>query len=413
MLTQSILEPAREIVVADHVDVVVCGGGPAGIAAALGAARAGASTVLIEQHGCLGGIWTSGLLPWFLDVNNKNGIMREIMTELAMRGARGANSDGTPNTAYDVEELKMLLDELCTIAGVKVHLHTRICAAQVTASRLTHVITESYSGRRAFAAKQFIDCTGDGTLGALAGNGFDVGHPETRLTQPMSMIALVTGIRRHDIKSYYRDKDADGWAPPKERLRAAMERGGHSPSYAHPSLFPVREDLFIMMANHEYQVSALSAEDISAATIRSRREVMALIAGLRAQGGIWRDARVVATAAQIGIREGRRLHGQYTVTIDDMSAGARFDDAVCRVHFGVDVHATNPHQGKSIEKAPVKTQPYDIPMRALIAKDVAGLLMAGRCISGDFWAHSSYRVTGNAVAMGEAAGKYAADKCHA
>jgi hypothetical protein len=411
MHTTTILETAREIPVVDHADIIVCGGGPAGVAAALSAARAGARCILLEQHGCLGGIWTSGLMPWFLDANDKAGIMQEIIDELVLRGARGANSDGRPNKAYDVEELKLLLDDLCAKAGVSVHLHTRVCAAQLLDGRLSHVITESYSGRRAFAAKQFIDCTGDGSLGALAGNGYDLGHPETRLTQPMSMIALLCGIRRQDIKEYYRDQESDGWAPPKERLRAVMEQGGHSPSYAHPTLFPVREDLFIMMANHEYQVSALSSEDISAATIRSRREVMALVAGLRAQGGIWRDVRVVATGAQIGIREGRRLHGQYSVTLDDMGSGARFDDAVCRVHFGVDVHATDPNKGKSIEAAPLRSQPYDIPLRSLIAKDVAGLFMAGRCISGDFWAHSSYRVTGNAVAMGEAIGKHAAALC--
>jgi len=108
------------------------------------------------------------------------------------------------------------------------------------------------------------------------------------------------------------------------------------------------------------------------------------------------------------VREGRRIHGRYKVTSEDLRVGTRFDDAVCRVTFGIDVHATDPTKEKGIESKPFRSKPYDIPLRALIAKDVDGLMMAGRNISGDFFAHSSYRVTGNAVAMGEAAGRCAA-----
>ena len=124
-------------------------------------------------------------------------------------------------------------------------------------------------------------------------------------------------------------------------------------------------------------------------------------------GGIWKNIRIVATADQIGIRESRRIYGRYTITKDDLIRGARFDDAVCRTTFGVDVHSLDPSKHKSIEKIGFKSKPYDIPLRSLIAKDVDGLMMAGRCISGDFYAHASYRVTGNAVAMGEAAGQVA------
>jgi hypothetical protein len=187
-----------------------------------------------------------------------------------------------------------------------------------------------------------------------------------------------------------------------------MEAGGHSPSYAKPSLFRVRDDLFILMANHEYGFKGTSARDVTRATLRARKELNALIDGLRGTGGVWKNLRLVATAEQIGVREGRRLRGLYTVTADDLKEGRRFDDAVCRATFGVDVHALDPKKTKGIEAHPWRAKPYDIPLRALVAKDVKGLLFAGRCISGDFIAHSSYRVTGNAVALGEAAGKAAA-----
>ncbi|MDD4441736.1 MAG: FAD-dependent oxidoreductase, partial [Kiritimatiellae bacterium] len=145
------------------------------------------------------------------------------------------------------------------------------------------------------------------------------------------------------------------------------------------------------------------------ATLRARRELHALVDGLRGTGGVWQNVRLVSTAEQIGVREGRRLHGLYTVTAEDLRQGARFEDAVCRATFCVDVHALDQNKNKAIDKKVAwRTKPYDIPLRALIARDVSGLMFAGRCISGDFIAHSSYRVTGNSVALGEAAGRVCA-----
>lgn len=402
-------EPAREVPVAGSFDVVVCGAGPAGVAAAVASARKGARTLLLEQHGCLGGIWTSGLLSWLLDCDNKKGFMAELTQRMTARNARTLTAGGKPTNAFDVEVMKAVLENLCEEAGVEVWLHTRVAAAVKSGGRLTHVIIESKSGREAVAGKVFTDATGDGDLGALAGCGFDLGQPETGDTQPMSLIALVSGVSPTDIKAYYNDLDsAQSWAAPKDQLRAAMEAGGHSPSYAKPSLFRVRDDLFILMANHEYGFKGTVARDVTRATLHARKELNALIDGLRGTGGIWKGLRLVATAEQIGVREGRRLHGLYSVKADDLREGRRFDDAVCRATFGVDVHALDPNKTKGIEVHPWKAKPYDIPLRALVAKDVQGLMFAGRCISGDFIAHSSYRVTGNAAALGEAAGKTSA-----
>lgn len=402
-------EPARDIAVAERADVVVCGGGPAGVAAAVGAARRGAATVVLEQHGCLGGIWTSGLLSWLLDCDNKKGLMAEMVKQMEKRGARTFTSGGKLTNAYDVEVMKLMLEELCAEAGVRIRYHTRTVAALTRGGRVTHAVTESRSGREAVEGKVFVDATGDGDFGAQAGCGFAFGQPGTGRTQPMSMIALVGGVSAPEIKAFYNDLDnPSSWAAPKDRLCAAMEAGGHSPSYAKPSLFRVRDDLFILMANHEYGVSGIDAREVSRATLHARKELHALIDGLRSTGGVWKNIRLVATAEQIGVREGRRLRGLYTLTADDLKAGRRFEDAVCRATFGVDVHALDPAKTKSIENHPWRAKPYDIPLRALIAKDVQGLLFAGRCISGDFIAHASYRVTGNAVAMGEAAGQTAA-----
>jgi hypothetical protein len=398
-------ESERDIPVVEETDVVVCGGGPAGVVAAIVAAREGARTRLIELHGCLGGVWTTGALSWIIDSANKPGVMAEITSRLDARDARRTRVEGGKNYAYDVEEMKLLLEEMCAEAGVDVRLLTRVVGAgRDSDNRLSVVIPESKAGREAWSAKAFVDATGDGDLGAIAGCGFDVGHPETGDVQPMSLMALVTGLEFSQIEAY-----VGGSLPaPKKLLATLMEEIGVPPSYGHPTLFRIRDDLFALMGNHQYGVKCNDAAAITVATIRGRQEVHKQVAALRDLGGVWEDIRVVSTGAQIGVREGRRIHGRYEITGQDLLEGARFEDAVCRVTMGIDVHSTDPAKTKIVEAKPHRSQPYDIPLRALLARDVDGLILAGRCISGDFIAHSSYRVTGNAVAMGQAAGVCAA-----
>ncbi|MBL9094507.1 MAG: FAD-dependent oxidoreductase [Planctomycetaceae bacterium] len=399
-------EAARATPIVEECDVIVCGAGPAGIAAAINAARAGAKTRLLEVHGCLGGVWTAGALTWILDYANKPGLMAEIVRHLQQRHAVAHKG----SVAYDVEQMKLLLEELVSAVGVCVQYHTRVVGAiKDDKNRLSVVVTESKSGRQAWRAKTFVDCTGDGDLAALAGCGFDYGSPDGGLAQPMSLMALLTGLNADEVTPFTRElAESGGWAGPKDRLKAEMEKGGNSPSYAKPTMFHLREDLFALMANHEYGVSSMDAGQMTAATMRARAEIHRLVNGLRGLGGVWSKVKIVATGEQIGVREGRRIRGLYEVSTNDLAIGARHKDAVCRVTFGIDVHSTDPTKTKGIEAKPVKSRPYDIPYRALVAKDVDGLLLAGRCISGDFIAHSSYRVTGNSVALGEAAGAAAA-----
>jgi len=396
-------EPAREVSVVDEFDVLVCGGGPAGVAAAVGAARAGARTGLIEVNGCLGGIWTAGLMCHIIDGDNKGGMMREMFAALRERGAKGTLHD------YDVEVTKLLLEEMCTKVGVRVRLHTRVAAAGADdAKRLTTVVTESKSRREAWQAKAFVDCTGDGDLAALAGCSFDVGRESTGEIQPMSLIAVIGGLRLDGIRPFTNVHREGKGAPHKKRLNALLTDLGVAPSYSHPTLFHLRDGLFTLMSNHEYGRTAYDADHVTQATLHARAELHRQVQALRRHGGPWSDMFIVATSEQIGTREGRRIHGRYTVGVDDIVGGARHEDAICRTTFCVDVHSTRPDQDKGLSSEGKRVKPYDIPLRALIAKDVDGLVLAGRCISGDFFAHASYRVTGNAVAMGEAAGLTAA-----
>lgn len=395
-------EPARAIEVRRETEVLVCGGGPAGVAAAISAARAGASVQLIESAGCLGGIWTAGLMAHVIDGKNKTGLLAEILSELRYRGEAGPRNDYAP------EGVKLLLEELCLAAGVHVRLHTRVVGAVVREGRIEGVLTESKSGREAWKAAVYLDCTGDGDLGAQAGCSYDIGRPENGECQPMSLCALVSGITLEGVCECVIGC-SDDHAAPKMALLALLQQNGVDPSYGQPSLFQIHDNLFALMANHEYGVRADDADAISSATLRARAEVGRIVKALRASGPAWQSVRLVATAEHIGVREGRRLKGLTTISRDDLAAGRQFEDGVCTCTFCVDIHSTNPATGKCLGTEGCTVQPYQIPLRAMISADIENLMMAGRCISGDFHAHGSYRVTGNAVPMGEAAGRVAAE----
>ena len=405
-------EPGRALPLVRDADVIVCGAGPAGVTAAITAARAGARVRLFEWRGCLGGVWTAGLLGYFLDFD-KPGFAKELREKLDERGAR-AESTSASRFCYHPEALKRLLEELCVEAGVKFQFHTRVSAAFKEGRRLTTIVTESKSGRQAWQAPVFIDTTGDGDLGYQAGCGFEVGMAADCPCQPMSLNALLVVKEAEALREFIRfgqrKEGENSDSEKKQRIKQALVSTGHYPSYADPTLWHVEGNLVFAMMNHEYGVKAWDAAEITAATVRARAEMNHMVAGLRGLGGPWEGIQIVATAEQIGVRDGRRIQGRYTVVQEDLEKGARHEDAVVRVTFGIDVHALSAEANKkhAIMPKPVKSQPYDIPLRALIAKDVDGLMMAGRCISGDFIAHSSYRVTGNAVRMGEAAGVVAA-----
>ena len=402
-------EAGREIPVAGRSDVLVVGAGPAGIGAAIAAARAGATTQLLEAAGCLGGVWTAGMLTKIIDGGRKTGLMKEILAAMVERGSPIAKQ--TKGEIYDPELMKVVLEEMCVATGMKIQLHTQLVGAVTDRrNRLTAVITESKSGRQAWVAERFIDCSGDGDLAAQAGCKFDVGLSANCECQPMSLMALLTGPDPEAIRDFIREI---GGEAAKSRLYKFMKESGINPSYSSPTLRLLHRGIYSLMTNHEYAVPAYDAGKISTATIRARAEVHAIVAALRKLGGPWKDLAVVATAEQIGIREGRRIHGRYTVTGADLANGQKHADAVCRVSFGIDIHnvwpdGVSPRGVAALEEArrikQAGTKAYDIPLAALIAADVDGLMMAGRCISGDFIAHASYRVTGDAVPMGEAAG---------
>ncbi len=401
-------EPAMNLPLVTDADVIVCGAGPAGVTAAITASRAGAKVRLFEWRGCLGGVWTAGLLGYLLDFD-KTGFARELLTRLDAAGVRRGTSQ--KSICYEPEGMKLLLEEMCLEAGVQFQFHTRVAAAYRDGRRLSTIVTESKSGRQAWRAPVFIDTTGDGDLGALAGCDFQFGETKECPCQPMSLNALLVCKDAAALDEFIHRSDPsahDGVS--KKNFLATIKSAGHFPSYSAPTLWQVRDNLLLVMMNHEFGIKPFDAAQVTEATVRARGELNKIVNALRKTGGPWDGLQIAATAEQIGVRDGRRIAGRYTVNKDDLINGARFDDAVTRPTFGVDIHALSADHNKTAgyTNAGIKVKPYDIPLRALIAKDVDGLMMAGRCISGDFIAHASYRVTGNAVGMGEAAGVVAA-----
>jgi hypothetical protein len=387
--------------IAGSTDVVVCGGGPAGVCAALAAAHAGATVSLIESRGALGGMMTTGSLPWILDSDDKPGIVGELVDQFNLR-AYAPSADGP--SAFDVESVKLILEQRCLDAGIRIRYHTTVAASVVKERCISAAITESKTGREAWLARTFVDATGDGDLAFFSGCRWEQGEEETGAVQPMSLIARVTGIKLSEVRRFVNHIGKDA----KAALLEELERAGIKPSYVRPALFRINDTEFCLMSNHVYRVDGTSADDITGATIQARAELHRQVDALRRLGGMWKNLRISHTAEHVGVRETRRIRGLYTVTFDDMLEGRRHRDAVCTVRSGVDIHALDPDVSAGDELNKTEIREYDIPLRALVAADIDNLVLSGRCISGDFPAHSSYRVMGDAMATGAAAGACAA-----
>lgn len=389
----------------ERVDVIVAGAGPAGVCAAIASARKGAKTVLIEAQGQLGGIWTTGQLPWIIDFTNKNGLLKEITGRIQTEGGAATTSSGKMTGAFDPEVIKYVLEEMCREAGVSFFFTERVCGASVEKEEIAALLTQSKEGFLERSAEIFIDATGDGDLGAAAGCTYAQGDESGNL-MPSSMLGILSGIEATEIAEFINGEGLP-WGVPHKALLETIRRGGHNPSYSYPALFRINDRSFAILANHQYGTNPFETASLTKAVLEGRKELFQITRALRANGGVWKNIFLAATSTYPGVREARRLKGIYTLNVKDLEAGAIFHDGVVHAENCVDIHPPKKGVG-DLTTGGIKTKPYDIPLRSLLSAERNNLLFAGRCISGDYYSHASYRVTGNAAATGEAAGKCAA-----
>ncbi len=394
-----VVEAPRRTPVAADVDVLVVGGGPAGVGAALAAAREGARTLLIERHGMLGGVWTAGIMNPFFDFQRKGWIVAELIERLK---AAAAFRPWKFSWTFDTEMMRLLLEDLFAEAGAECWYYSLVVDTIVEAGRVRGVVVESKSGREAVLAKTVVDCTGDGDVAARAGVDYHLGRAADSACQPMTLMFEIDGVGDW-IQTKAEDLyDAMVAAIREHNLPVQLPTG--RVNYAPWIINLPRPGAAVVQATHVYMMNPLDTRDLTGATIQARRQVHELTQVIRRIAGL-ENARLLQTASAIGIREARHLAGRYTLALEDLREGRRFDDAVTFGAFGVDIHEVK-RGDKSAHGA--RMRPYEIPYRCLVPESVGGLLFAGRCISGTHEAHASYRVTGTCMAMGQAAGLAAA-----
>lgn len=389
-------------------DVIVCGGGIAGACAAISAAREGASVLLVEKAGSLGGTLTEGFMPIILDSQNKGGLVRELysfLDEHGMSCARNGspideNGKRIPGIMVDTEGCKYFFDKTCTEAGVRILFHSQIVAVDMEEDKIRGVLICTDCGSYTASAEVYIDASGNGVLADLAGCKWECGEPTTGAPSPASMSTCVIGMPNgYAGTEKGEDKTAYG--------NMLAERGIHpSSEQVSVRMLPSLKS-WTMGLNFEYDVVPDDIKRLSDAVISGRREAFEVIDKHREIEG-YSELSIAFTGAHIGIREGRRIFGEYRITDEDILTGRRFEDGLCLVTFGVDVHKLHATDTTDCKRG-YRSQPYNIPYRALVPLGVSNMLLAGRCISGDFYPHASYRVMGNMAATGEAAGFAAAN----
>lgn len=423
---QYITEEARQIEVYDQVDVLVLGGGPAGVSAAVGAARAGARTVLVERHGFLGGMWTAGMVLTLAGFNSwlrpytrcVDGVAGDWIARAAELGGANVNEGFVINS--DPEVMKLVADSLVEEADITMFLHTWGARPIMDGNQVRGAYVENVDGRHAILAKVTVDATGNGDLFAQSGAGWVKSNTLQPMTMPFRLgnarpdldarhdapatlpigpeAGLLTDPVLTDYSSVRRDISLD---------RAAMKQARQNeelPPFGGPWFGGMEKD--IAWVNMTRIIGdASDARDLTRAEVQGRRDTRRVVDYLRETVPALADSHLLHTSTQIGVRETRRLEGVRTLTGDDLRTGAGFEDSVALGCWPIDVHPSDRGTGTHAMFVP---EPFEIPYSIMVPESVDGLLAAGRCVSADREALGSIRVGATCAAMGHAAGAAAA-----
>jgi hypothetical protein len=419
---------SKEVPVIRHTDVLVVGGGIAGIGAAVAAARNGAKTTLIEQYGALGGTGTIGLVGPFMTSFDEKGsvqIIRGIFDEIARRmqklGGAVHPSQVPPGTAYssfavyshgnvtpyDTEAFKFVADQMMEEAGVNLVYHTFMADVLKDGDRITGVIGVNKSGLQAYRAKVVVDCTGDGDVAYLAGAPMVKGRPSDGKMQPMSMFFRVGGVDDEALEEWKRQH-------PDERLFTPNIQQAKAEGFP----FSVPRDsvgLYRDPRHGQYRANAsrllgydsTDVDSLTRAEIEGRKQVWELMDFMHKYCPGMQDTYLIDSGAHVGVRESRRIVGEYVLRMEDVVEATKFPDVIAMNAFFIDIH--NPEGvGKAEPPGVLAANSYEIPYRSLVPLKVDQLLVGGRCLSADHIAYGAVRVMPPACATGEAAGTAAA-----
>lgn len=393
-----------------HYDTAVIGGGLSGVAAAVAAAKEGLNTLLVEEKSFLGGTaggagigLASGLADDENDDNVK-GVLRELIERL--RACKGAgpietfymcNREdlGVKALSYDPVALREVLDDMVQAAGVHTLLHTREIAAHVENGKIVSVALHNVEGICQVTAYVFIDASFHGSLAVDAGCSWEAGDPNGVL-QPGTLIYFTDGVDSAPFDAF----------TPDDRIKLAEE------GIAEGKLV-VKNIISRPLPNGLYQtnmgrvpVNPLDSFQWSEAEQTGRRQARCISEFFRDRVPGFERARMVGTGEFLGLRDSRRIMGKYVLRGQDILDGIRFEDAIARSSYPVDIHDTT--GSSSVLKKP-KTGEYFIPYDSLVTNEIGNLLLAGRCISADYEAHSALRVMLTCLRIGEAAGMAAAE----
>lgn len=379
-------------------DLVVVGGGSAGIAAAVSAARSGLKTALVEQHGYCGGMSVASSIHALdgIMANHDDkelavaGMALEIVDRLQKVGGVG-NVDNPPECiSVDPEALKWIADQMLVEAGVQLFYHTRLVDVETDGVRVVAAILHNKSGFWRFAAEAFIDATGDGDLCAWAGAECEV----ARLLQPMTL--------------HFRVHLGDGdktWKELENECAEVLSRAhqeGRIRKFGGPWIIRIRDSEVSLNCTRLYG-SGLNVKDLTAAEIEGRNDAWKIWEVLRQEVPEFKDSHILASGPAVMVRETRRIIGEYILTADDIVLGNRFPDPVGLGAWPMDIHPGNGATGYHPHKEHTPL-PYQIPYRCLLPTKLENVVVTGRCISSTREAQGSTRVQGTAMMTGQAAG---------
>ena len=378
-------------------DVAIIGGGFAGVAAALAAAREGASVLLVEKGNCLGGAAVTGLVNPFMPYKTKingvptalsAGLFETIVQRLRDKGAMRKNE-------FLEEELKFILNDMVCEAEIDLLFHARIFEVTQENGRILSVSAATKAGVTSIEASYFIDATGDAQLAFLAGCPTVLGREGDHLCQPMTLCFRLGNV---DTERFFADRER--WTVAYKQALAAGE------------LLNPREDILVFHTpipnvlhfntTRIVKRNPTSPEEVTEAEILARRQVAEIYDFLKRNADGLENSFLMMTASEIGVRESRMIVGDYVLTEQDCRNCVKFEDAIAACNYDIDIH--NPEgTGTSHYYFPAGEY-YTIPYRSLIPKSAENLLVVGRCISSDHGAQASYRIMPVVCCIGEAAG---------